>query len=163
MEVSENPLVEALLYILKETFDGGDPGQGTAFLENTKANGSGNAGVFATLEALTPEQASKATSLGTSVAAHAAHLAYHLEVGVRWAHGDRGPFNWKASFEPRTVDEANWAATRIRVREAYDSVVRYARSPRVWHSDDADNLAAAVAHAVYHLGAIRQVEKLAKA
>lgn len=159
--MSDNPFVEAMLSILKEACEGGEPGQGTAFLENTKADGSGNAGIFATLESLSAVQASATTALGTSVAAHAAHLAFHLEVSVRWANGDRGPFDWKGSFEPRVVDQAEWTRGCTRVRDAYNSFVAHTRSPRTWGLDDAENLAAAVAHAVYHLGAIRQVRKLA--
>jgi hypothetical protein len=159
--VSDNPFVEATLSILREACEGGEAGQGTAFLENTKADGSGNAGVFATLESLSAIEASAATALGTSIAAHAAHLAFHLEVSLRWATGDRGPFDWKGSFEPRAVDQAEWTRRCKRVRDAYNSFVAHARSPRTWNIDDAENLAAAVAHAVYHLGAIRQVQKLA--
>lgn len=159
--MSDNLFVEAMLSILKEACEGGEPGQGTAFLENTKTDGSGNAGVFATLESLSAVQASASTALGTSVAAHAAHLAFHLEVCLRWANGERGPFDWKDSFEPRVVDQAEWTKRCKRVRDAYISFVAHARSPMTWSLDDAENLAAAVAHAVYHLGAIRQIQKLA--
>jgi hypothetical protein len=158
--MSDNPFVEAMLSILKEACEGGEPGQGTAFVENTRSDGSGNAGVFATLESLSAAQASATTALGTSVAAHAAHLAFHLEVSLRWANGDRGPFDWKGSFEPRVVGQAEWTERCKRVRDAYNRFVAHNRRPREWSLDDAENLAAAVAHAVYHLGAIRQVQKL---
>lgn len=160
--MSKKVFVESWLEVLQEAFEGGRPGEGTAFLDGTKADGSGNSGLFATLEALSAEQASDPTALGTSVAAHAAHVAFHLEVMVRWAGGDRGPFDWKGSFEPRIVDETQWQATRDRVRAAYRAFVDLAHRTEVWDENAAGGLAASLAHVAYHLGAIRQVMKLAR-
>jgi hypothetical protein len=160
--MSEKAFVEGWLDVLREACEGGRPGEGTAFLDGTKADGSGNSGLFATLDALSAEQASDPTALGTSVAAHAAHVAFYLEVTVRWAGGDRGPFDWKGSFEPRVVDEARWQATRNRVRAAYRAVVDLARKTQTWDEDAAGGLAASLAHLAYHLGAIRQIVKLVR-
>ncbi|MFZ5990987.1 MAG: DinB family protein [Deinococcota bacterium] len=158
--MSEKVFVESWLDVLREACEGGRPGEGTAFLDNTKPDGRGNHGLFATLDALTAEQASDPTALGTSVAAHATHVAFHLEVMVRWAGGDRGPFDWKGSFEPRAVEAAQWQTTRDRVRAAYQAVVDLARKTEAWDEDAAGGLAASLAHVAYHLGAIRQVVKL---
>ena len=160
--MSDQAFVTGLLDLLKEACEGGEPGKGTGFLENTKADGSGNAGVFATLDKLTAAQASDPTALGTSIAGHAAHLAFHLEVSVRWANGDRGPFDWKGSFAPGVVDEPAWAATRARVRTAYAALGTQARGTHDWNEDAAGGLAAALVHVAYHLGAIRQIQKLAR-
>lgn len=159
---SHPAFVDGLLHVLGEACEGGRPGAGTAFLDGTRADGSGNHGLFATLDALSAARASDPTPLGLSVAAHAAHSAYHLEVGVRWVRGDRGPFDWPGSFEPRVVDEAGWRALRERVREAYDGVVSLARGNPTWDEDAAGGLAGLLAHVVYHLGAIRQTLKLAR-
>jgi hypothetical protein len=158
--MSDQAFVTGLLDLLKEACEGGEPGKGTGFLENTKPDGSGNAGVFATLDGLIAAEASDPTALGTSIAGHASHLAFHLEVSVRWANGDRGPFDWKGSFAPREVDEAAWAATRARVRAAYAAMVAHARATHDWPEDEAGGLAAALVHVAYHLGAIRQIQKL---
>jgi hypothetical protein len=158
--MSDEAFVKSWLEVLQEACEGGKPGQGTAFLDNTKADGSGNSGLFATLDSLSAARASEPTVLGTSVAAHAAHVAFHLEVGVRWAKGDRGPFDWKGSFEPRAVDEAGWKALRERVRVAYAGMAELARQTTDWDEDAAGGLAASLAHLAYHLGAIRQTLKL---
>lgn len=155
-------VVKGVLEMLREAYEGGRPGQGTGFVESTKADGSRNSGLFATLDALTAGQASQSTALGVSVAAHAAHVAYHLEVTLRWVNGDRGPFDWPGSFAPGAVDEAAWAATRARVRAAYDALAAWAAVRPHWNEDAAGALAASAAHAAYHLGAIRQVAKLAR-
>jgi hypothetical protein len=148
--------------MLREACEGGEPGKPTAFVGNTGADGAGNAGLFASLDELSALQASAPTALGSSVASHAAHLAFHLEVSLRWAQGERGPFDWKASFEPRVVDDAAWAATRARVRAAYAAMAAFARGNTTWSDDDAGGLAAALAHVAYHLGAIRQIAKLSR-
>lgn len=160
--MSDQAFVEGLLDIVKEAFEGGAPGQGTGFLENTKADGSGNAGLFATLDGLTAKQASAPTVLGASIASQAAHLAFHLEVGVRWANGDRGPFDWKGSFHPSEVDEPAWAARRARVRAAYANMITHIHAVKDWTADDAGSIGATIAHTAYHLGAIRQILKLAR-
>ncbi len=156
----ENVFVENWLDVLREACEGGKPGEGTAFLDNTKADGSENHGLLAILETLTATQASDPTPLGLSVAGHAAHTAYHLEVGVRWANGDRGPFDWKGSFEPRAVDKVGWEELKARVRAAYEAVVHLAQTTQTWDADAAGGLAASLAHVAYHLGAIRQTIKL---
>jgi len=158
--MNDEAFVKSWLEVLQEACEGGKPGQGTAFLDGTKADGSQNHGLFATLDSLSAAQASEPTVLGTSVAAHAAHSAYHMEVGLRWAQGDRGPFDWKDSFEPRAVDEAQWKALRERVRAAYAGILELAHNTTNWDEDAAGGLAASLAHLAYHLGAIRQVVKL---
>lgn len=160
--MSDSAFVTGWLDVLKEACEGGQPGQGTGFLDGTKADGSGNNGLFATLDSLSAAQASDETPLGLSVAAHAAHTAYHMEVAVRWDNGERGPFDWRGSFEPRAVDEAAWAAGRARVRAAYAGLVELAQRTAAWDEDAAGGLAAALAHLSYHLGAVRQAAKLAR-
>ncbi|HWG85001.1 MAG TPA: DinB family protein [Deinococcales bacterium] len=161
--MSDKAFLEGLLFVLREALEGGVPGQGTAFLDGTKADGSGNNGLLAVLDGLTAEQASDPTVLGTSIASHAAHVAYHLEVGVRWEQGDRGPFDWKGSFQPAVVDDAGWQATRERLRTAYTTVVEMIRRQEAWDEPDkAGWPAAALAHVCYHLGAVRQQLKLVR-
>ncbi len=154
--MSGSPVAKGLLEILREACEGGIPGQGTAFLDGTR-DGVNN-GLFATLDRVSAEHASSG-ALGTSIAAHAAHTAYHMEVVVRWTNGDRGPFDWKGSFEPAAVDEAQWAATRTRLRAGYEGLVTLARGVKDWNEDETGGLAGAIAHVAYHLGAIRLTAK----
>jgi len=156
----ERPWLQGVRDILQEAVMGGTPGQGTSFLDGTQADGSGNHGLIATLAALSAAQASDPTPLGLSVAAHAAHVAFHMEVGVRWAGGERGPFDWKGSFGSGQVDEAGWMALQARVQAAYDALIILEPSPDEPPEDTAGGLAGAAAHVAYHLGAVRQVIKL---
>ncbi|WP_189074393.1 DinB family protein [Deinococcus sedimenti] len=153
--------VSGILDILREAVEGGHPGQGTAFLDGTKADGSGNHGLLATLDGLSAAQASQEV-LGSTVAAHAAHTAFHLEVIIRWERdGDRGPFDWTGSFQPVQVDDAAWDAARARLRAAYDALLTFARTfeDRPADGELTGGLTGAVAHVAYHLGAIRQLIK----
>lgn len=152
---------EGILDILREAVEGGTPGQGTAFLDGTGADGSGNHGLVATLDGLDAEQASQDVN-GSSIAGHARHTAFHIEVIVRWERdGDRGPFDWKGSFHPAQVSEEEWEALRGRVRTAYDELVAFARTQAGGeaHGDATGGLTGAVAHVAYHLGAVRQMVK----
>ncbi len=154
--MSGSPVANGLLAILREACEGGLPGEGTSFLDGTR-DGVNN-GLFATLERLAAAQASS-DALGTSIASHAAHTAYHMEVTVRWVRGDRGPFDWPGSFEPRVVTDEQWRATCARVRAAYAGVVALAGSVPEWDEDAVGGLAGAIAHVAYHLGAIRLAAK----
>ena len=151
--------VDGWLFVLREAFEGGRLGEGTAFLDGTSADGAVNNGLLATLDALTPQQASNANVSGLSVAAHAAHIAYYLEVSLRQAQGDFSPVDWPGSFEPREIDVAGWAATRQRIQRAYEELVRFARSYTSWTVEATGGMAAILAHTAYHLGAIRQIAK----
>ncbi|GGQ96566.1 DinB family protein [Deinococcus ruber] len=161
--MSDQVWLKGFLEVLKEAVEGGTPGQGTAFLDGTKADGSGNNGLLATLAGLSAAQASDPTPLGLSVAAHAAHTAYHMEVVVRWNDGDRGPFDWKGSFAPATVNDEEWKQLQSRVNSAYTALVQLAQQPTDWddaEEDAAGGVAGALAHVTYHLGAVRQLVKL---
>ncbi|CAM3572048.1 hypothetical protein [Deinococcus frigens] len=153
--------LEGILDILHEAVEGGAPGEGTAFLDGTAADGSGNNGLIATLDALSAAQASTEIH-GTSIAGHARHSALHMEVVVRWERGgDRGPFDWKGSFHPADVDDEAWDDLRVRLRAAYDALCAFARTQKEGEAtgDATGSMTGAVAHVAYHLGAIRQMVK----
>lgn len=153
------PLLDDLQSILRETFEGGQPGQSTLFLDGTQADGGGNHGLFATLAELSAAQASDPTPLNLSIAAHAAHIAYYLEVGLIFMRGETpsGPFDWKGSFVPGTVDDAAWQALQLRLRAAYAEMMARVAAAEPLAIEELVN---PVVHSAYHLGAIRQAVKL---
>lgn len=153
--------IEGILDILGEAVEGGTPGQGTAFLDGTAADGSGNHGLLAALEGVDAAQASREVH-GTSIAGQARHTAFHMEVIVRWERDrDRGPFDWKGSFHPAQVGEQEWTELRGRVRTAYEELRAFARTQldQPVTGDATGGLAGGVAHVAYHLGAVRQMLK----
>jgi hypothetical protein len=157
--MSDQIWLNGTLAMLKEAVEGGAPGQQTMFINLTEADGSGNHGLIATLAQLGAAQASDPTTLGVSVAAHTSHLAFHLSVVVRWVGGDRGPFDWHASFQPGPLDEAGWTALQQRAQSNYQALLTFVDTLQNWDTVPTV-LIGALAHVVYHLGAIRQVIKL---
>lgn len=77
---TEHHFPEAMLDLLKEAFEGGLPNKGTHFLDNTKADGTGNQGLLPILEGLSAAQASDPTALGVSVTTLVAWLLWDIEV-----------------------------------------------------------------------------------
>lgn len=152
---------DGILDVLREAVEGGRPGEGTAFLDGTTADGRGNHGLLATLATLSAAQASQEVG-GATVAGQTRHTAFHLEVMVRWERdGDRGPFDWPGSFQPAQVSEEEWLTLQARVRQAYEELTAFAQTQADAppNGDLTDGLTGAAAHVAYHLGAIRQLAK----
>ncbi|MFC3860582.1 DinB family protein [Deinococcus antarcticus] len=152
--------LDGLLDILQEALEGGKPGEGTAFVENTRPDGAAH-GLRPTLARVGAAQASRDIR-GASIPGHAQHAAFHLEVAVRWDRdGDRGPFDWQGSFQPEQVNEQEWQAAQARLKRAYEEFVSFARTlkDQPANGDIASSVAGVTAHAAYHLGAIRQMVK----
>ena len=146
-------VMKAIADLLGEAYEGPKDPRGTWFVNN-----AADAGFFATLDGLSAEEASRTPRTGGStVAAHAGHMRFSLDVSRRWVEGERGPFDWHESWAVRTVDEAAWAELRDGLRQAYAAFVRTLES-----AGDLDPLRltgamAHVAHAAYHLGAVKQM------
>ena len=141
---------DQIVELLRETFEGAVPGQGTQYLDHTS-------GIRPTLSALTAEQASKRFDGRPSIAAHARHMAFHLRATSEWIRGDHSRRDWLASFEPQTVNEAEWKAIQQDLERWRAELVRTleALSPEQFVEEGGG--LGAVAHLAYHLGAIRQL------
>ena len=112
-------------------------------------------GLFGTLDRLSAADASR-VSAGTSIAAHAYHASFALDVSAAWIRGDRSKHDWPASWSVTTVDEPAWRRVREDLRGRYDRL-RRAIEEHAGESDESfGGAVAALAHAAYHLGAIRQ-------
>lgn len=138
-----------ILRILQEAFDGAS-GDGSWFLDHDR-----NAGWIATLDSITPGDASRPIG-GSTIAAHAHHMQFSLEASASWIRGERVRRNWGDSWRTRSVNAAEWLATRSAIQR---SLVELREAIAAHAADSADALGGAVAvvaHAAYHLGAIRQ-------
>ncbi|NIQ55725.1 MAG: hypothetical protein GWN71_20915, partial [Gammaproteobacteria bacterium] len=60
------------------------------------------AGLFGTLRRSSAAEASRPIG-GTSIAAHANHVAFGLEVAADWIRGGREPRDWRESWSVREV------------------------------------------------------------
>ena len=148
---TETTVAAALQTLLRETFEG-PSGPSTYFIDNDP-----KAGLLAALDGLTPQEASAAPSAGgATIAGHAHHIAFHLETSSAWVRGDHADRDWKESWSVREVDAKAWERVRSDVRAKYRDLLRSIEERPNARSEDLATSIGAVAHAAYHLGAIRQ-------
>ena len=144
-------VVEAVLTLLKETFEG-PSGPSTYFIDNDP-----KAGLFGAIDALSPSEASRAPKpLAPSIAAQVHHIAFHAEMSSAWMRGDRRDRDWKRSWSVQEVDAKEWDAERRAARAEYEKLVRAIREVPDAVAQDLPTTLGALAHAAYHLGEIRQ-------
>ena len=149
--VATTRVAESLRTLLRETFEG-PAGPSTYFIDNDP-----QAGLLATIDRLSPAEASRPTRPGgATIAAHADHVAFHLEVSDAWIRGDRDPRDWSLSWIAHEVDEAGWSRIRRRVRRGYEELIRTIENESGAVDGSLETAIAAAVHAAYHLGAIRQ-------
>src|SRR5690606_25700137 len=93
-----------LVDMYRETFEG-EVHPGWVWI----VGGAPEESVLGTLKALTAEQAYAEPAPGRkSIAAHANHLKYTLELTLRRLHGENPPTDWPSSFDPGPGSPAAW-------------------------------------------------------
>jgi hypothetical protein len=153
-EIPRETVLRAVLPILSEAFAGPADPRSTHF-----ANNEPDCGLFGTLDVLTAEEASTPVEDGgATAAAQAEHVRFSLEVSTRWLRGDRRTADWPGSWEVREVDEDAWTELRHALHRAYDEFVVVVHQVPM-QAELLEGLVATVAHAAYHLGALRQIAK----
>lgn len=149
-ETDADPTSAALVSVLHECFHGAQ--QEGAFLDPAPG---GQGGLTALLGELTAQQASTPVA-GESIARHALHVAFSLDVFAEWIEGVRGvEYDWVGSWAQGEVDKAQWRALQGRlIRGA--SVLEKAVARHTPRDPQAAWAAAgALAHTAYHLGMIQ--------
>ncbi len=97
-----------------------------------------------------------------SIAAHAAHLKYTLELTLQRLHGENPPVDWEGSFETGEPSPQAWEHLQRDLRAAYEAMLAFFDAMReepisAWQPIQVAALAAMTGHNAYHLGAIRQL------
>lgn len=151
--ISPRHFVEAVGYLLRETFEGSPEGQPSAYLDR-------GTGVFTTLASLSGEAASR-HHLGSTIAAHTEHAKFYLDRLCEYMNGRTENVNWEDSWLIETVNDEEWAALQASVRKAYENSLRCLAEDRDWRDMQIGMAIGLVAHSAYHLGAIRQMAKAA--
>jgi hypothetical protein len=146
--------VEAVAYLLRETFEGSPPGVPSAYLDR-------GAGFFSTIDALSAAEASKEFH-GSTIAAQTEHAKFYLDRLCEFLNGRTANVNWEDSWLIETVDDAEWASLRETVRTSYQGVLRCLADIPDWNERHAGMAVGMVAHTAYHLGAIRQMAKFVR-
>lgn len=148
----------ALSTLLRELVDGS--GTGACWILNPE-----DPGLLRSLDRLSAAAASAtAPGGGPSIAAHVDHLRYGVELLNRWSHGENpfGDADYSASWRRLTVSENAWADLRDRLRaEVHDWLAAIAE-PRTLSDVELTGVLASIAHLAYHLGAIRQIDRVTR-
>ena len=145
----KDQILKELTEIIRETFEGGLPGQGTQYLDHTS-------GIYPTMDSLTAQQASYSWNGIPSIASHIRHMKFHLQVVVEWMQGKREKRDWLGSFKPYEVTEEEWQQLKAEFEETRRAYLE--QMSRLSEEDfQEDQGHGAVAHLAYHLGSIRQL------
>jgi hypothetical protein len=124
----------------------------------------GDRGLLRSLERVSAADASALTRTGSSIAAHVHHVAYGLSLLNRWSRGEN-PFadaDWAASWTKTSVNESEWEALRIQLRDEAARWLTVLRTPREVQDLELSGMIGSIAHLAYHLGAIRQINSNAR-
>jgi len=143
-------LSDAWSYLFKETFEGPPP-EGGIYLDN-------HTGLFETLEPVNSFEASLIIE-GASVAAHAEHLRFYLEVLSGYMNGIVRGVDWAAGWKKLEVSEEEWGRLKDDLAEIYREISGAITRESDWNRDSISMAMALIAHSAYHLSAIRQILK----
>ncbi len=147
--VSIDVAIGQLLAVLQEGFEG-PPNPWSYFTDNRP-----DAGLFGTLGKLDAAEASRALG-GSSIVAHVVHLTFALFASSAWIRGDRTSRNWAESWRGSTADDGGWTRVLQELRAAYSDLVQAIQTDAGSSLEAIGGAIGALAHAAYHLGAIRQ-------
>jgi hypothetical protein len=145
-------LRESALLLLREVFEGPVDPAVTWVVENDRA-----AGLFGTVDALTAEEASLVPAGRSSVAAHVNHIRFFVRQANAYAAGEEPDQDWEGSWRVQRVDPQSWADLRAELRSEYDRLLANAEEVDLTVPEMRTGMISLVAHAAYHLGAIRQI------
>ena len=124
----------------------------------------GDIGLLRSLDKLTASDASAGVHGGATIAAHVDHLRYGLSLMNRWSAGEQ-PFetaDWAASWRITTVSDADWQRSKLALQAEVHRWLEALRTPRDVTATELTGIVASIAHLAYHLGAIRQINRLAR-
>src|SRR3982751_153436 len=149
--VVTEPFVEAVAYLLRETFEGSPEGQPSAYLDR-------GVGFFSTLEKLSATDVSREIN-ATTIAAQTEHAKFYLDRLCEFIGGRTERVNWEDSWLIETVNESEWDALRSTVRASYENALKCLATTADWDVRKVGMAMGLIAHSAYHLGAIRQIAK----
>jgi hypothetical protein len=150
-DVPASGIAAAAIDLLRETFEG-PKGPSTNYLD-----GDPTAGYLPAIAALSAADASRPTRPGgATIAGHVHHVAFGLEVSEASLRGDKSPRDWSESWLIRSVDEPSWQALQRELRRRFDTLVATVEVSVENGGPDIGAVLGAIAHAAYHLGAVRQ-------
>jgi hypothetical protein len=159
--LQSSDLAESLKTLFREQMTGAAAGQPNWILDQ----GPGPS-LLGTLDSIDAATASRILpGLQNSIAGHAGHVRYALDVFIRALSGEDSfsTADWPSSWAPQSPSQSEWTALSASLRRQLDDLMAVLDRDQDW-----TNLyvrtgsIAQVAHLAYHLGAIRQLAALAR-
>ncbi len=148
-QISDERLTFTLYGLLTETFESVIG----IYLDKTTS-------LFETLDGITAEQASRATSgRCATLAAQVNHIRFYLDV-LEGYMLENAPENvdWQSSWQITTVTAEEWESLKMGLRESYIRVRKTMEGFDSWDNDHRVGGAfGIVVHTAHHLGEIRQM------
>lgn len=155
--ISQDAFLEALRTLVNEAYLGPSDPRGTWFVDNEP-----DCGFVGMLNRVTAVQASveRGYPAGGSIAAHAFHIRFALDLVIRASRGEPAYENakWSESWVRTTVDLEEWDALRTELRRMIGELTASLIPGPQWNNPMMLTGSMAVAaHGAWHLGAIRQM------
>lgn len=152
----DTSIAATLATLFRELIDGA-PRQ-PSYMLNT-----GDAGLLASLDKISPTDASHVHAGGASIAAHVDHLRYGIALMNAWRSGVENPWSnadWTISWRKTSVSENEWKQLRAALREETHRWLDTLGTARGLDETQLIYMMASIAHLAYHLGAIRQMDRV---
>ncbi|WP_080839368.1 DinB family protein [Cohnella massiliensis] len=155
----QNGVRRSLHLLLAELIDGPEEGRFTWVLNPGKGNG-----LLDSLRRLSGAEASAIRIPGrASIAAHANHLRFSLELLNRKSRGEAlfADEDWAKSWELQTVTEPEWRGLIARLQDEAHSWMHHVMTAETeWDEKTTVEAIASSAHVAYHFGAIQQLLRI---
>ncbi len=147
---------EAIAFLLTEILYGTTTSnEGTTFLEGDQA-------LIATLQSLTPEQASQQPQNLDSIAANLIHLNAYLGYTIATFKQQEPAYDWPGTWAKQIIseDEYNAEIQKLQTQaEQFTNLLNHVPLEQKWPLVET---IANLCHLSYHLGAIRQLARIVK-
>lgn len=152
--INQEDFTKSLFALFKETFESTNTAFGTMYLDQ-------NTGLFATLENIDAEKASRFPAENSpTIAAHCEHVRFYLDFLNNYLKEDFKMADWKDSWNVKTVNETEWTALCGQLHKAYQNVTDTFEEIETWNDFKISGAMGILAHTAYHLSAIRQILKV---
>jgi hypothetical protein len=119
----------------------------------------GGTSLLETLATVSAEEASRpVSSKCASIAGQVEHVRFFIDVVERYIKGETlGRIDWQGSWYLKTVAPDEWEALKVRLKDAYMSLLGTLKGLDDWEGEnELGGALSVVIHTAYHLGEIRQ-------
>ena len=148
VEISSPAITNALIAALKMALYGDEQNHGWY-----------NGLLFA-LEGVSAERASRPPAPGrATVAAHAEHVRFTLQVVNAWGRGENPEVDWADSWKVQTVNQDEWNTLREGIKREFEALREGIQNRTTWREQGLMTMINNIGHTAYHASAIRQLLK----